>query len=129
MSQTFHGVSIGRWEFLKLNLLSDAWSIWLLSDGCHWTLLVISEYRSNQDLDTSKKQAVTCASIDLDLCRNMVPLVYNEIKICDNIRSVWSENHSNVRSPWRLYLSGKMIDSYLIHTSSIPIACYKNIQL
>ena len=52
----------------------------LLSDKCHWTLLMISQHWFRQWLGAVRQQAITWANVDPDLWRQMASLGHNELK-------------------------------------------------
>ena len=58
----------------------------LPSTECHWTLLKISRHWFGEWLGAVRQQAITWASVDLDLCCHMTSLGHNEI-------NHWSVKH------------------------------------
>ena len=54
----------------------------LVKDECHRTLLMMmSKHWFRQWLGVVRQQAITWANVDPELCRHMVPLGHNEIKV------------------------------------------------
>ena len=62
----------------------------LSSDECHKTLLMKSQHWFRLWLGAVRQQAITWANVDPDLCRQMVSLSLNELKINkDNNIWIW----------------------------------------
>ena len=62
-------------------LMAEVYLEKLLSDGCHWILLMISQHWFRWWLGAVRQQAITWGKVDPDLCRHMVSLGHNEATI------------------------------------------------
>ena len=62
----------------------------LLSQECHWTLLMISQVNtdSGNGLVPAMQQAITGANFDSDLCYHMASLGHNELMMSSG-RQTW----------------------------------------
>ena len=86
--------TLTHWPQGNLNEILDKWSssffLWLMSevsliklssDECHWTLLTLSQHWFRWWLGAVRKQAITWASVDTDLCRHMTSVGHNELTL------------------------------------------------
>ena len=68
-----------RWVIFMLILVTDASLVKLSSDECNWTLLMISQHWYRWWRGAVRQQAITWASVDPDLCRQIASLGPNKL--------------------------------------------------
>ena len=79
--------------------MAEVYVVKLLSDGCHWTLLVISQHWFRQWLGAVRQQAIIRTSVDQDLQRHMASLGPSELTSINKL----------FPTKWNVYLATTMV--------------------
>ena len=97
--------------------MTDVSLVKLPSDECNWILLMICQHWFRKWPGAVRQQAITWASVDPDLCRQMASLGHNELTL-DDVE--WFFKAAEMMYLVNIFMSSRTRDSY----HSLYMACY-----